>query len=123
MGKPLTVPQFAALGGHARAKSLSAERRKEIARQAVSARWGLPVPSKTKTDGRRRPKSEPATSEPAAAFVRRLEPELKRRIKQAELKNPRGQCVPDNVAKADFIEILCWIQTELETFNRSYKQA
>jgi general stress protein YciG len=34
MKKPLTVTEFARLGGKARAKKLSAERRREIASQA-----------------------------------------------------------------------------------------
>jgi hypothetical protein len=34
MKKPLTVTEFARLGGEARAKKLSAERRREIASQA-----------------------------------------------------------------------------------------
>lgn len=36
----LTVRQLASLGGKARAKSLSAERRREIAIKAINARWG-----------------------------------------------------------------------------------
>ena len=36
----LTVRQMASLGGKARAKSLSAKRRREIAVKAINARWG-----------------------------------------------------------------------------------
>src|SRR5262249_49358013 len=36
---PLTVQQFAAMGGHARASELTKERRKEIARKAAQSRW------------------------------------------------------------------------------------
>jgi hypothetical protein len=37
--KPMTVQEFAALGGKARAKGLTAKRRKEIAAKAAAARW------------------------------------------------------------------------------------
>src|SRR5262245_40497338 len=60
--RSLTVEQFAAMGGKARAKSLSAERRKEIARQAIAARWGSAVRVKTK-----------AGKERAADYLRSLE--------------------------------------------------
>lgn len=35
----MTVQQMASLGGMARAKSLTPERRREIARKAAKARW------------------------------------------------------------------------------------
>jgi hypothetical protein len=35
----LTVKQMAAMGGNARAKTLTKARRKEIARKAAEARW------------------------------------------------------------------------------------
>lgn len=42
--KPITLQDFSRLGGTARAKSLSVERRKEIAVLAAMARWhGVPV--------------------------------------------------------------------------------
>jgi hypothetical protein len=37
--KPLTVSEMARLGGHARAKKMTAQQRKESARNAVNARW------------------------------------------------------------------------------------
>ncbi len=37
--KVMTVQQFASLGGKARAKSLTAQRRKLIASNAAKARW------------------------------------------------------------------------------------
>jgi hypothetical protein len=37
--KPLTVSEMARLGGQARARKLTAEQRKESARNAVNARW------------------------------------------------------------------------------------
>lgn len=37
--KPTTVKELATMGGHARAKSLSKKRRKEIAEQAAQTRW------------------------------------------------------------------------------------
>ena len=37
--KQLTVSEMAKMGGKARAKSLTAERRKEIARKAIATRW------------------------------------------------------------------------------------
>jgi hypothetical protein len=37
--KPLTVQEMAGMGGKARAKKLSAKRRKEIARKGAAARW------------------------------------------------------------------------------------
>ncbi len=37
--KPLTVQEFARLGGHARAKKLGKEKLKESARKAAEARW------------------------------------------------------------------------------------
>jgi hypothetical protein len=37
--KPLTVSEFARMGGKARAKKLSADERKASARKAVQARW------------------------------------------------------------------------------------
>jgi hypothetical protein len=37
--KPLTVQEFARLGGKARAKKLGKERLKESARKAAQARW------------------------------------------------------------------------------------
>lgn len=37
--KPVTVKDLAAMGGKARAKALSKERRAEIARNAVQKRW------------------------------------------------------------------------------------
>ena len=36
-----------AIGGHARAKALSPEQRKEIARKAAEARWGVDIPQAT----------------------------------------------------------------------------
>jgi len=38
--KEMTVKEFAALGGKARAKAMPAKRRKEIAKKAAAARWG-----------------------------------------------------------------------------------
>jgi hypothetical protein len=38
--KPLTLQEFARMGGKARAKGLPAKRRKEIAAKAAAARWG-----------------------------------------------------------------------------------
>jgi len=38
MKKPLTITEFARMGGKARAKKLTPERRSEIARRAVAAR-------------------------------------------------------------------------------------
>jgi general stress protein YciG len=37
--KQLTVSEMAKMGGKARAKSLTPERRKEIARKAIATRW------------------------------------------------------------------------------------
>lgn len=37
--KPITVQDMAAMGGKARAKALSKERRKEIAKNAIQKRW------------------------------------------------------------------------------------
>ena len=37
--KPLTIQEFARLGGKARAKKLTAEERRESARNAVRTRW------------------------------------------------------------------------------------
>jgi hypothetical protein len=37
--KELTVRELASLGGKARSKKLSAARRKEIAKDAIAARW------------------------------------------------------------------------------------
>ena len=37
-------PEGRARSGHARAASMSAERRAEIARKAAAARWGTPAP-------------------------------------------------------------------------------
>jgi hypothetical protein len=37
--KEITVRELAAMGGKARAKKLTKERRKEIAVQAITARW------------------------------------------------------------------------------------
>jgi hypothetical protein len=37
--KPMTVQELSSLGGKARAKKLSRERRKEIADNAIAARW------------------------------------------------------------------------------------
>jgi hypothetical protein len=37
---PLTVAELAAMGGNARARSLSKKRRKEIAKAGAAARWG-----------------------------------------------------------------------------------
>jgi hypothetical protein len=37
---PLTVSEMAAMGGNARAKTLSKKRRKEIAKAGAEARWG-----------------------------------------------------------------------------------
>jgi hypothetical protein len=39
MTKEMTVSEFASLGGKARKKKLSAKRRKEIAKNAIAARW------------------------------------------------------------------------------------
>jgi hypothetical protein len=36
---PLTVTEFASMGGHARAKKLTKKQRSESARKAVNARW------------------------------------------------------------------------------------
>jgi hypothetical protein len=38
--KQMTVSEMAALGGRARAKSLTPARRKEIADKAIATRWG-----------------------------------------------------------------------------------
>jgi len=40
---------LASMGGKARAESLSAERRKEIAERAARARWGKPKPKRRAT--------------------------------------------------------------------------
>ena len=40
-GKNKAAQELGRLGGAARAKSMTAKRRKEIAKQAVSKRWGL----------------------------------------------------------------------------------
>lgn len=45
--KELTVSELAAKGGKARALSLTKERRKEIARNAISARWKGQIPKAT----------------------------------------------------------------------------
>jgi hypothetical protein len=45
--KPLTLAEFARLGGKARAKTMTAQQRKESARKAVQARWAK---SKKKTN-------------------------------------------------------------------------
>jgi hypothetical protein len=37
--KQLTVSEMAKMGGKARARSLTPERRKEIARKAITTRW------------------------------------------------------------------------------------
>jgi hypothetical protein len=37
--RPLTIQEFARMGGHARAKKLSETQRKESARCAAQARW------------------------------------------------------------------------------------
>jgi hypothetical protein len=37
--KPLTISDFARMGGKARAKKLTPQERKESARKAVQARW------------------------------------------------------------------------------------
>jgi hypothetical protein len=39
MKKQLTITEFASLGGKARAKKLTKERRKEIARMGAIKRW------------------------------------------------------------------------------------
>ena len=44
--KPLTLEEFARLGGHARAKSMTKAERKASARRAINARW-----NKTKKGG------------------------------------------------------------------------
>jgi hypothetical protein len=41
------INESKAIGGHARAKALSSEKRKEIARKAAEARWGANVPQAT----------------------------------------------------------------------------
>lgn len=38
--KPLTVTEFARMGGQARKKSMTPERRQQIASQAARKRWG-----------------------------------------------------------------------------------
>jgi hypothetical protein len=38
-GKPLTIQEFARLGGKARAEKLNKQQRKESARKAALARW------------------------------------------------------------------------------------
>ena len=40
---PTDTPSQRANGGHARAKALTPERRREIARQAAAARWDQPT--------------------------------------------------------------------------------
>ena len=40
---PADTPSQRAKGGHARAKALTPERRREIARQAAAARWDQPT--------------------------------------------------------------------------------
>lgn len=45
--KPLTVQELAAMGGRARADSLTPKRRREIAQKAIEARWA-------KADARKR---------------------------------------------------------------------
>jgi len=37
--RPLTIQEFARMGGHARAKKLTEKERKESARRAAQARW------------------------------------------------------------------------------------
>jgi hypothetical protein len=37
--KPLTIQEFARMGGKARARKLTAEQRSESARKAINARW------------------------------------------------------------------------------------
>lgn len=37
--RPLTIQEFARLGGKARAKKLTPEQRRESARKAIAARW------------------------------------------------------------------------------------
>lgn len=38
--KPMTVQELAAMGGRARAETLSKKRRSEIAKQGAAKRWG-----------------------------------------------------------------------------------
>ncbi len=40
---PLTLAEFASMGGKARAKKLSKARRIDIGKQAAKARWGKPA--------------------------------------------------------------------------------
>lgn len=40
----VTPHELGVIGGHARAASLTPERRSEIARKAAAVRWGKPVP-------------------------------------------------------------------------------
>jgi hypothetical protein len=69
--KPLTISEMARLGGKARAKKMTAEERKESARNAVNARWekqrkelreGMQETKKLIRDGQRRMKSFQAKS-------------------------------------------------------------
>jgi hypothetical protein len=57
------------------------------------------------------------TGESAAACLRRLERELKARRKEAHVQSRTSKWNPDNVNKMHLIDILNWIEGELQTFN------
>lgn len=56
--KPLTVVEAARLGGHARAKRLSAQERSIAARLAVSVRWQRYRDAKAQKDQATRPREQ-----------------------------------------------------------------
>jgi hypothetical protein len=49
--RPLTIQEFARMGGHARAKKLTETQRKESARRAAQARWAKAKEKEKKEKG------------------------------------------------------------------------
>lgn len=53
MGQPLTITEFARMGGKALAKKMSKKERQESARRAAQARWAKQKKGKDAVQGKR----------------------------------------------------------------------